>query len=1354
MKNRFNCQQIRLKSIFNPIKGLLVILLFIAATSVGASNDFKVLTSNNHELVLVCHPQLTGIDTVIATDGRMTLTPKFKESYNGSSIAGEPQVIYSGCNITVPSPTGFHLAGFSIKSTASISGIISPFPSLKTLQGDIIPTFTINDSLYNNFSNNNPVNLVYSGIAGRRHTASLRIAVASFDPLTQSIILPDEITVKIEFNSVSNSAVESGFGAIASLTDPDDYPSTINHKETSNWLIKPHKPAKHSDNATLDGITAASPCVIIKIDNEGVYRIDRSMLSSIGVEVPNNKVDNLRIYGTGGKILNERVTTYANNFPSSQPIIVNKNNDGSLNSIIFYAASTKGFTYSGNEFVRYFNYQSNSNYYMLSWDETTTGFRAIQRENPAGEATVKPEKYTHRYFFQEEMINPYPEPSGRYWFGRTIFPTTFTTVLHDLDRNDKVDYKIYFAEKGTDYAGNVDLLENNVTFGNFLVPPPAGEEIGYTTYKTSIDASKIATDNRSILKMDYTNKSAASAIPMFGYYEIDYRRPFLPIDGELSCYTIGDANPALAEYSVNGFTSSDIYGFDASDTKNPVLLKNMSSNPGVFKFKDSLLASKPCHYLISNNLRTPELRLASFSRLHENNPGADIVVVTNTALLEAAKKYKEYREKQNYKVMIATTEEIYNEFSSGNPDVTAIRDFIANAFYNYELKPRYLLVLGSGHYDFKNISTKVPIMVPIYENPDDKFQTINSYASDDFYAMLAGDDDKVDLAVGRLPVKDLTEANNIIDKIIYYETQSSTDAWRTNATFLADDSWKNANLGDGPEHTNDSETTAALFPNYIQNKKIYLVQYPVVYVPYGRRKPRANEEMMSEINTSGALILSWYGHGNPRVWAHEELLERDKMIPLMLNKSKLFFTTAATCDFGHIDIPETASGSDMLLTNPNGGAIGVLPATRSVYGFKNVQFMSIFYPYLLKQNTETGLYPTLGEAVMVTKRSIVYYDNNDKKFILLADPAMRLLLPENNVIIDSINQVCLAQYPDSVIMMKGLSTVSLAGRIVNPVTNVIDTTFNGIVTITMLDGGSRDTVYDYFDQSMHVINNSGPALNRSTYRVEKGKFTSEFILPKDIAFADAIGHIYAFASTPDRRFAKGFSRNVRVDGIENREKKDTTGPTISLYLDSRHFSAGDYVRKSPLLIVDLYDESGLNTTGRGIGHRIEAWIDNNPVATDLTSNFINSYSDSHAGSIEEVLYNMSVGTHTIKVRAWDVFNNFSVATTEFRVASESEGIIVEDVYVYPNPNQDQATFFFKHNAEPPYYVTIDIYSLEGMLVQTLEASMSNPLAGELPWNGKNSEGKSLSTGSYHFYVNIKPGSGYAGGKAGKFIRAD
>ncbi len=1296
--------------------------------SAYAALGVEIVESSHSRLVLEYTPRIGQLDTTYI-DGSLTIKPAIVGTYPVSDREGAPPIYRLDIPVTVPAPESFALQTVSVSSLQTVDALMTPEPiaQRRELGADI--SYRIDREAFRNPASNSWASLSYRGIARDRHVASLSLVAADFDPASQQIRIPQRIRVTIQFLPTAVAAL----GPVES----DKLVSTINNSQTKAWKI-PGALGFQGKTKASDLTLNSENWLRIGIDEEGIYKIDAAALASAGIELAPGQHSTLKLYGYGGRELPEKVSAALENTMIEQAIIVNSNGAGELESIIFYASAAKGFEYENGEIQHFINHYSNRNYYMLTVGGSD-GLRAEALEPPAaGDVVHRPSSYTARIFHEEDLRNPYNPGSGRRWFGVTVdqnIPATFFPSLPNLLKSDEVLFRFTLAHR-SERAGSFDISHggqfissmqlSSVNLANYDVARSERKEV-------KVDAANISSEGA--LQFTYSSPSAgASAFGYIDWYEIHYPASFYAIDNELQFFD-DNSKPGVTEYSANGF-SGKIYGFDVSARARPKLLTNVSNTGGLFVFRSEVKFEQPDRYFVSSNLRSPaSIDKARFSDVRNNHANSDVVVITNRDLLESANKYKEYRESTSeFSVAVITTEELFNEFAGGVKDPTAIRDYLAHAMETWTRKPQYVVIWGDGHYDFRGIQTTADNLIPTYQSYDEdgRFDAVDdTYQTEDYFVQVVGDDLETDIAIGRVPIVSNSEGDVVLDKIRRYEANAAINTWRTTITMIADDS-PASDRNDLSLHTSQSETLSDLIPRSMRLKKIYLPDYPTENIPGGRRKPKVTQDLVSAIN-SGSLLVNWIGHGNPRVWAHERIFEKDETIPLFQNRDKLFFLTAATCDFGRFDDSERQSGAEELFTDPEGGVIGVFSSARTVYAHENAQINQLFYTNLF--DNSDGEYLRLGDVMFRVKQRRT--GHNDRKFFLLGDPTMRLLIPRQEVRITAIdgNAVNDTNRPQ----LKALSTVEIKGYVTQPGSSDEDASFNGTILLSLHDSDIQKDVVD-IDNSEHQYTITGGLLNVSGAQIENGRFTTSIVVPKDISFSDNTGRLFGYAfSTDQQKFAKGASEDFTVGGIDTTVINDNKGPEIDIFVDTRTFVAGDYVNPIPLLIVDLFDETGVNATGLGIGHDIQAWVDDNPKSINLTSSYTVSLSDFRNGTAERELFDLSCGQHSIRVRAWDVFNNYSETETYFRIPCNDSPVLAE-VVNYPNPFWTETKFSFRHSEMGSVRTDLYIYTSDAKLVRTLRNEVSTRSA-TIPWDGRDEEGNILPTGTYVYRLVLRADDG-------------
>jgi hypothetical protein len=801
----------------------------------------------------------------------------------------------------------------------------------------------------------------------------------------------------------------------------------------------------------------------------------------------------------------------------------------------------------------------------------------------------------------------------------------------------------------------------------------------------------------------------------------------------------------IAEYLLQQFTSKPMV-FNVTDPANVRLISGVA---GSYSFRDTLRTGQISEYWATSSGAWKSIASAqkmANQDLRGYAGGADFIILTSEEFRSAADRLKTFREQAingGLKTIVVDVANVYNEFGGGLPDISAIRDYFKYAYENWTLKPTFVLLFGGASYDYKAILGSKSSYVPTWQSAESR-DDIGSYASDDFFGRFSSGI-LPSLIPGRISARNVREANVVVDKVLRYRAESADDGWKMRILYIGDDSWTSEGE-EGTMHSDDAETLSrsTFTPDEFEKKKIYIAEYPTVFNAQGRRKPGAVQDIIDQVN-QGVLILNYTGHGNPKVWAHEMIFEVNTSIPPMVNANRLALFILATCNFSQFDDPRNYTGSELLLNKADGGAIGVISASRKVYASHNAA---------LNQGTFARMFSRDSYGRVVVGRpatSLFLYKlagggdaMNDAKYLYMGDPATQLAYPRGYAMVDSIN----GERVDSVgglprnspVVLKAMSRVNVSGTIRNAA-NRIDSTFSGIVQLHVNDVSRDQLIVNFYAGRNWSYTSTGGTVYRGENSVNAGRFRATFMVPKDISYADTTGRgrLVAYFSGGGSDGA-GFTGMVRVGGTDTTATNDGAGPAMHIYLNSRSFRAGDVVTETPTLLVDLRDSSGVNTSTAGIGHRIEAWINSSTQSKDLTEHYTSTLDDFRAGTVEYPLSGLPSGKNTLRLRAWDSQNNSSVAETYFEVAS-SENLSINDVFNYPNPFAGETRFTFRQNLSDPLDVEVKVYTLAGRLIQSLHTVTAGEPMVRVPWDGRDRDGDTIANGVYLYKLVVRTTDG-------------
>lgn len=1092
----------------------------------------------------------------------------------------------------------------------------------------------------------------------------------------------------------------------------------------------------------------------IGLTGSGLYKLDRNLLKALGLPVNNLDPRHLQVYGNGGAMLPQRNNQLRPDDLQQNAVFIQGESDGRFDAndyMLLYAPGPHRWQYQSNSgrFVHQTNIYSDTAYYFITLGAAPG--RRVAASSPAGLASDTINTYIDLLYWEQDQVNLLK--SGRNWYGEAfnaLHPSrTFSFALPDITAGST----IYLTSSvvGNAEAGSLFEVEaNNHLLGTQIFQGRGSQDYhaeGETDTRTfALGASQVSGKSLQV-KLSYKQQGSATATGYLDYLEINAERP-LKLVGQQTAFrsTRHLGTGKIVSYKIRE-VSSDAAVWEVS---NPVRPRPISlekhGNTAAFTAKADSLRE----YLVFAGKDFPSpfpLGQVQNQNLHGINQDGrlDLLILSHPRFMGQASQLAQHRrQKDNLQVEVVSTTQVYNEFSSGSQDVTAIRDFMKMLFdrrnsQGYE-KPLYLLLFGDASYDYKSRIQYNTNFVPVYESRE-SLDPLTTYSSEDFYGLLDEEEGEwseinfsttelIDIGIGRLPVKSINEAQAVVSKILHYDSAASFGKWRNNITLLADD-------GDGGEHLRDAENLAQYLetsqPAFLP-QKLYLDLYQQQSLPHGQRSPAATAALNQAIE-QGTLLLNYTGHGNETTLAHEELLTLPQ-IASWKNYDRLVFMLTATCEFGRYDDPKRSSGAELALLNPQGGAIGLLSTTRPVYASTNRLLNRNFIQMAF--TPVNGRPPRLGDLFVKTKNNSQAQANN-RNFTLLGDPSQQLAYPSLKAQVTSINNHHLSSgFTDT---LRALQQVNLSGNITDN-TNALQQNFNGIIEVTIFDKpitvkplGDEISETDPVPQNI-LIRES--VIYSGTATVANGVWSLNFVVPKDISYTMGHGFIslYAYNGQTD---AHGQSSSLVIGG-SSLALEDKTPPQIRLYMDDESFIPGGLTNQNPILIAHLFDTNGINTTGTGIGHEITATLDGNKSNILVLNSYYLAEKDNFmAGQIRYPFKDLSIGWHELSLKAWDTHNNPAEARLRFQV-TDSRTLVLGMVKAFPNPFTDHITFQLDHNrTNEDLDIQIQVFNVTGKAVKHISAHQQagNAQQPQINWDGRDDSGAELPPGIYLYRLNLR-----------------
>jgi hypothetical protein len=1102
------------------------------------------------------------------------------------------------------------------------------------------------------------------------------------------------------------------------------------------------------DNLSFNGFERPTKSVLstgvyykLSVPRSGVYKITKSLLTKIGI-TQNIDPRNIRIYSNVGGHLAERNSESSISDLLEIPILVKGELDGSFDSsdeIYFYAEGASKWGY--NPISKKYKYTNNiydiSNYVFLT--VSSSAGKRITDVKVNDVATYETSEFDNVQIWEEDKINLLSreintQGSGKQWFG-------------DYFRNG--ESKNYFQNF------NFTKLKPSAIIEVELLAASRSPFRSEFTLNTGKENGNVFTNSVNISEIE-SDYAALGTIDQNFTYNSDFKELSLRYNGNAPT---GEAWLDYIKLTSRGNLVHNKDNFLFSD-------RNAIGRPSKFIIDKPTLSLKIWNVTELDKVQSQLIQSSSFnipkddklqwfvafeeascaeptfvSKIDNQNlhsiSKADMLVVYPKGFEKAAQRIATHRSQYDgLNVVIASIEEVFNEYSSGRKDATALRNF-ARTVFERDSRFKYLLLLGDGTYDSRHITnnTKDSPFLPVFET-DESIHPIGSFPSDDYFALLNDQEGgqltgALDIAVGRIPVKTAQEADTIIAKVIRYDlSNESFGDWRSNVGFLADDEDYNIHLQQTDRIASKVETTNPEL--YVS--KIYMDAFPQVSTPGGQRFPDVTQTLANSI-FQGLLTLAYLGHGGPQGLAQERVLQIND-IRAWNNRQRPTVLITATCSLTGYDNPALVTAGEEAILNPNGGAVALFSTVRSVYSSENERLTSSVFDFIYRKVDGRG--QRFGDIFVRAKNNQGQdtLSENTRKFALIGDPAQRIALPTDKVELTHINGLPAKSFTDAV---TALDRVTLRGEI-KDMNNFLVGNFNGNINLTVFDKKSiLETLANDGTSSKYKFDQYKNIVFKGSAKVNNGKWEISFVVPKDINYSIGFGKLsmYAKSAIGD---ANGYYDQLKIGGDIKNTIADDKGPDIKLFINDTTFVNGGITNNNPTLLIDLYDDNGINLTGNSIGHDLTANLIGPTKGSFILNEFYTSdINRSGHGIVRYPLSKLAVGEYTINVKAWDIANNSNTASISFRVI-EKDSEFLSSIYAYPNPFLSNVSFSLEHpfnNDE--IAIDLSIFNTSGKLVKhvTVEKTASGSRESDIQWDGKENWSEELSKGVYYYKIKIK-----------------
>jgi len=1133
--------------------------------------------------------------------------------------------------------------------------------------------------------------------------------------------------------------------------------------------MEPIARSRSTNGFTTQSRLASGIWFRIPISRDGIYSLNSAYLTGLGLDVSSLDPSSLNIYGNDeGQLPYDNAEARLDDL-QPKPILITGEGDGSFDSgdrVIFYAKGPDEWTYDADqeEFVHQKHAFSERSYVFLGIGIDPP--LRIQTESPlSGQADLVLEEFDDYSFHEEDLEN--------------IIKSGRRAVGEKFGLSGSLDYSgstFNFENIVTDESVKIRLRATSKTFGigtsSTTTFTAQGNTQSITINGFSPTAYLGARSSEGLLQFQPAsgnlsvscsfNPGTVDAEGWVDFIRLNVKRSLRRTSAQLRFRSAEALDAGLVRYRISNMDSNrNIWEVNAPGDAREISFE-LDGDMATFLANGGDIRE----YVVwdSSNLIAPSQGVALENQNLHAVGQQDMVIVTAAPFRSMAENLADLHRADGLDVYVTTPQPIYNEFSCGTPDITAIKMFMKMLYDRAEgddaLMPDYLLLIGDGTYENLGIDPNSSIYLPTYQSRESNSLT-TSYVSDDYFGYLddsesEGTDGALDIGIGRFPVKSSEEANAVYQKIIRYTSrqtgviggvcnenaQTSFGPWRNKVVLIGDDEDTNRHMSQADDLGDRLESVDSDY----EIEKIFLDAYVQESTPGGARYPEAAEDLRRSID-EGAILVSYTGHGGEVGWAQERILDVPT-IQAFTNSRALPVMLTATCEFSRFDDPGRTSAGELILLNPEGGVISLFTTTRLVYSQPNFDLSMNFFDVVMRKDAEDyqcsvddftfphGL--RMGDIMRVSKNCTTSNPTNKLNFSLLGDPALRISYPEMFIQLDSI----LNTQGQPLDTISALQKVRVTGEVIDAQGQILDG-FEGILDTRVFDKPrsiqtlSNDNGNPFNFELQNSIIYNGRA------SVQDGRFEFEFIVPRDIRYDEGRGKMVFYAISDDTD-AQGSAAEFYVSGTNANAEDDDTGPTLEIAFDSEDFVDGGLTNESPWLLVDLFDENGINTVGNGIGHDITLTIDGNTAERIVLNDFYTADLDSYqSGTIRFQLNGLEEGPHTVELKAWDIYNNSSEVRTDF-VVERVEDLVLDRVVNYPNPFTTNTQFMFEHNQScDALNVSVEVFTVSGKLVKTIHRTIDTNRAENEPilWDGRDEYGDRLGRGVYVYKLEVATPTG-------------
>ncbi|MCU0383968.1 MAG: C25 family cysteine peptidase, partial [Cyclobacteriaceae bacterium] len=471
----------------------------------------------------------------------------------------------------------------------------------------------------------------------------------------------------------------------------------------------------------------------IAISKPGVYSITYAQLRNAGINPDNINPSKIKVYGNPGGMLPQ-----ANNIPRptdlvEKNILVTGQADGVFNSgdqVIFYAdGPDRVFYETATDFLSYEqNLYARQNFCFLTVDGQA-GKRISIANNVT--ATTNYTNYTDVYHYESSLYNLVR--SGRTWLGERLTSGTNISLSipwSGISTTASAKIKMGVANAATGQAtftttinGTESLVQNVIGI--------TGTRYGFkfisaTNTKQSTGAGLGFTNaTNQQLTVSYT-QAGGSGSGYLDFVTINAER-LLTVYGKQTIFNVPATRLQSAASYVFSSPPQEITVWDVTEPGQEKI--HVLQNNSFSAITDGKIKS----YIAFTTTETPESLAAVANQNIRGSAVPALAIVCPPDFFAEAQRLAAHRTNvSQLPTQVYLQDQIFNEFSGGKPDVSAIRDFARHLHKTSPTNFRYFLLFCKGSFDYLNVLKKNNNKILTYESRN-SFAPLETYSSDDYF---------------------------------------------------------------------------------------------------------------------------------------------------------------------------------------------------------------------------------------------------------------------------------------------------------------------------------------------------------------------------------------------------------------------------------------------------------------------------------------------------------------------------------------------------------------------------------------------------------------------------------------------